>query len=54
MPPKKMSEPPLTIPEKCLLDCAARIFAAVLYKEANPNMDHDRYEMRMSVEMVRS
>jgi hypothetical protein len=53
MPPKKAKVHPLTEPEEMLLIVAARISAAIRYKEANPNGGYGHYLANLAEEMVR-
>jgi hypothetical protein len=52
MPPKKTTEPPLSNAESQLMKIAARVFTAILFKEAHPNLNHDHFEENLSKEMV--
>jgi hypothetical protein len=53
MPPKQTTEPPLSDEESQLMKIAARVFTAVLFKEAHPDLNHEHFETNLAKEMVR-
>ena len=52
MPPKRTTEPPLTEPERALLDSTARVFTAIQYKEGHPGEDFTFYADHLAMEMA--
>lgn len=58
MPPKRVQDPPLmipeplTMPEQLLLRIASRIDTAIRYKDAHPNGDYTHWMDRLTQEMV--
>ena len=53
MSPKKTTEPPLNEAEKELLRVAARVFAALEYKERHVHMDDTNFASNLMEEAVR-
>ena len=53
MAPKKTTSPPLSDPERALLDSAARILTALQYKEDHPEQDFPHFNENIGTEMVR-
>jgi len=52
MPPKKLSEGPLSEPERRLLASAARILTAIQYREAHPEKMFSSFNENLAGEMV--
>jgi hypothetical protein len=52
MPPRKVQEPPLSIPELLLLCIAARLDTAIRYKEALPDGDYSDWADKLGLEVM--